>query len=163
MEAANYLICFENYIVNHQWLKQFLELNPEYYIQKQKLLAVEQKYSHDVNNMSNYFKKIEWVMREKRITELNLLNINETSFQNSCEKAQLIVTIDVNKLFQMIDPENRNYIISVKYIDSADEIIPPILLISGVGILYKWYRQNDLDGNVVISTIETSYTNNNTG
>ena len=69
--AANYLIRFENLVVGHQWLKQFFERNPEYHIWKQKPLAVERKYSHNVHDMSNYFEKIKWVMREKRITELD--------------------------------------------------------------------------------------------
>ena len=32
VRVANYLICFENCVVGHQWLKQFLEQNPEYHI-----------------------------------------------------------------------------------------------------------------------------------
>ena len=36
--AANYLIRFENRVVgHHQWLKRFLERNPEYHIWKQNL------------------------------------------------------------------------------------------------------------------------------
>lgn len=39
MGAANYLIRFENRVVGHQWLKRFLEQNPEYHILKKKPLA----------------------------------------------------------------------------------------------------------------------------
>ena len=59
-------------MVGHPWLKKFLEQNPEYYIQKQKPLAVEQKHSHSVHDISDYFEKIERVMRVKRITELDI-------------------------------------------------------------------------------------------
>ncbi len=135
--AANYLICFENRTVGHQWLKQFLERNPEYHIRKQKPLVAEQKHSHSVNEMSSYVEKIEWVMREKGITELDIWNMDETGFRIGCGKAQLIVTMDANKPFCMIDPENRDYITSVKCIGSAGETIPLMLLISGVNILYK--------------------------
>lgn len=62
----------------------------------------------------------------------------------------------------MIDPKNCNYIILVEYIGSANKIIPPILLISKVNILHKWCQHNNLDGNIMISIIETGYTNNNT-
>ena len=34
--AANYLTRFENRVVGHQWLKRFLERNPEYHVRKQK-------------------------------------------------------------------------------------------------------------------------------
>ena len=59
-------------MVGHQWLKRFLEQNPEYHIQKQKLLAAEQKHSHSVYDMSDYFEKVKRVMREKGITELDV-------------------------------------------------------------------------------------------
>ena len=57
--AANYLIRFENCVIGHQWLKRFLEQNPEYHIRKQKPLATERKYSQCVHDMSDYFEKIE--------------------------------------------------------------------------------------------------------
>ena len=70
--AANYLIRFENRVVGHQWLKRFLERNPEYHIQNQKPLVGEQKHSDSVYDMSDFFEKIERVMREKAITELDV-------------------------------------------------------------------------------------------
>ncbi len=66
--AANYLIRFENCVINHQLLKWFLEWNPKYYIQKQNLLKKEWKQSHNGDDMSNYFEKIERTIREKKIT-----------------------------------------------------------------------------------------------
>ena len=61
--AANYFICYENRVVGHQWLKQFLKQNPDYYMWKQEPLAAERKHSHSVHDMSNYFEKIERIMR----------------------------------------------------------------------------------------------------
>ena len=55
--AANYLIRFENRVVGHQWLKRFLERNPEYHVRKQKPLEAERKHSHSVHDMSDYFEK----------------------------------------------------------------------------------------------------------
>ncbi len=78
--AANYLICFQNCVISHQWLKQFFERNPKYHIRKQKLLGVEQKllgaeqkHGHIVNDMNNYFEKIEWIIRKKRITKFEYI------------------------------------------------------------------------------------------
>lgn len=59
----------------------------------------------------------------------------------------------------MINIENCKYIIFVKYIDSVSELI---VLISKINILYKQCQHNNLDGNIIISTRETSYANNNT-
>ena len=57
---------------------------------------------------------------------------------------------------------NRNDIISIKYIGSAGETIPPMLLVSKVNILHKWCLHNDLDSNIVIGITETGYTNDDT-
>ena len=76
-------------------------------------------------------------MRENRITNPDLWKMDKTGFWISCEKAQLVVTMDPIKLLRMIDPENHDYITLVECIGSAGEIIPHILLISGVNILRK--------------------------
>ena len=157
--AVNYLIRFENRIVGHQWLKQFLEQNPKYHIWKQKPLAVEQKHSHSMHDMSDYFEKIERVTREKGITELDIWNMDETGFLIGYGKAQLVVTMDSNKPLRMIDPDNCDYITSIECIGSAGETIPLILLVSGVNILYKWYQHNNMEDDIVIGTTETGYAN----
>ena len=69
--AANYLIRFENRVVGYQWLKRFLEQNPKYQIRRPKPLAAKRKH-HSVHDMNNYFEKIERIIREKRITELDM-------------------------------------------------------------------------------------------
>ncbi len=46
--AANYLIRFEDRVVGHQWLKRFLERNPEDHVRKQKPLSADRKQSHIV-------------------------------------------------------------------------------------------------------------------
>ena len=40
-----------------------------------------------MHNMSDYFEKIEQVMREKGITELDIWNMDEISFRIGSEKA----------------------------------------------------------------------------
>ena len=160
--ASNYLIRFENRVVGHQWLNRFLERNPEYLLRKQKPPVAERKHIHSVHVMSDCFKKIERVMREKGITELDVWNMDEKGFRLGRGKAQLVVTMDPNKPLRMIDPENRDYITSVECIGSAGGTIPPTLLISGVNILHRWCQHNDLDGDIVIGTTETGYASDDT-
>ncbi len=85
--------------------------------------------------MDDYFEKVECVMSKKRITDLDGRKINETGIQISGRKVQLVVTIDPTKLLRMIDPDNRDYIISVECIGSASETISLRLFISGMNIL----------------------------
>ena len=157
--AANYLIRFENRTLGHQWLKRFLDRNPELHVRKQKPLAVDRKNSHDVNDMVEYFSKLERVMREKGITELDVWNMDETGFRIGCGRAQIVITLDPRKPLRMTDPDNRDYITSVECISSAGDVIPPLLILSGIHILHKWCQHNDLDGETLIGTSETGYSN----
>ena len=112
--------------------------------------------------MSDYFEKVERVISEKEITDLDIWKMDETGFRIGYREAQLVVTIDPNKPLQMIDPENCDYITSVECIGSAGETIPPMFLISEVNILHKWCQDNNLDGKTLIGITKTNYTNNNT-
>ena len=88
-------------------------------------------------DISDYFENVKWVMREKGITELDVWNMDEMDFRIGCRKAQLVVTMDLNKPLRIIDPDNRDYITSVKCIGSLKKTMPSMLLISRVNILHK--------------------------
>lgn len=51
------------------------------------------------------------------------------------KKAQLVVIIDLNKFFYLIDLENCDYILLIKWNSFLDRYILPILLISKINIL----------------------------
>lgn len=108
------------------------------------------------------FEKIKQVIKEKKIIELDFWNINEIDFCISYNKTQLVITINQKKSFQIIDLRNRNYITSIKYINSAGKNIPSMILVFGVNILYKQYQYNILDNNIIIGITEMGYTNNDT-
>lgn len=76
-------------------------------------------------------------MKKKNITAIDIWNMNETSFRIGCERAQMIITLNPKRSFRMMNPDNRDYITSVKCVSSADEVIPSMLIISGVNILHK--------------------------
>lgn len=87
MRVTNYFICFENHIVGYKWLKQFYKQNSKYYIWKQILLVEKQKHSYSVHNISNYFEKIQQVIKKKKIIELDVKNIDKTEFWIGYRKA----------------------------------------------------------------------------
>ena len=88
--------------------------------------------------------------------------MDETRFWIGCRKAQLVVIMDPNKSLCMIDPDNYDYITSIECIGSVGETIPPMLLVSGVNILYNWYQYNNLEGDIMIGITETDYVNDDT-
>lgn len=104
--VANYFLRFEDYVVGTQWLKQFLKCNSKYHVCKQNLLAVDHKYSYNIYDISNYFEKVECVISEKGITDLDVWYMDEISYWIRCRKAELVVTMDSNKSLRMIDQKN---------------------------------------------------------
>ncbi len=84
--------------------------------------------------------------------------MNETGFRIDCGRAQLVVTLDPNKPLRMTDPDNRTYLTFVECVSSEGWFIPPMLILAGVHILHKW-GFNDLDGETLIGTSETGYSN----
>lgn len=70
--------------------------------------------------MRDYFEKIKPVIEEKQITNLNVWKIDKISFQIAFEKCQLVLTMNLIKLLQIIDLKNSNYIIFVIFIGSAN-------------------------------------------
>ena len=161
VKIVNYLIRFKNRVVDNHWLTRFLKRNFQFNVRKQKSFATNKKKSHSVKNMTAYFIKLEAVMKEKEITELNVWNINETSFRINCDKAQLIVIMNVNKSLRMIDSDNRDYITSMKCVSSADDVISSFFILSEVNILHKWCQHNDLNEDTLIEISDTDYSNDN--
>lgn len=70
--TINYLIRFEDRVFSHKWLKQFVERNFEYHPCKQRHLVANCKQNHIVYDINGYFEKSEYVIGEKRITNLNV-------------------------------------------------------------------------------------------
>lgn len=157
--AVKFLLRLENRVVGHQWFRRFLTRNPQFRTRKQKPLAADRKKSHDVHDMAEYFSKLDRVMKEKGITEFDVGNMDETGFRIGCGRDPIVVTLDHRKPLRLTDPDNRDYITSVECISSVGDVIPPLIIISGVHILHKWTEHNDLDGETLIGTSETGYSN----
>lgn len=65
--------------------------------------------------MSNYFEKVEKVIKEKRIIVLNIQNMDKFGFYIKYRKLQLVIIISSNNLFYIINPNNYNIITLVLY------------------------------------------------
>ena len=85
--------------------------------------------------------------------------MDETGFCVGCEKAHCVVTLDPNKPLLLTDPDNREYLTSVETISGGGLSIPPMLILSGIGILEKLAEENDLDGNIPLATRPQGYSN----
>lgn len=87
--------------------------------------------------------------------------MNETNFRIGCGWAQIVITLNLKKSLCMMNSNNRDYITSVKCVNSTGKIISPMLIISKVNIFHKWCQKNDLDEDTLIETSDTGYSNDN--
>ena len=85
--------------------------------------------------------------------------MDETGFRVGCRKAHWIVTLDPDKPLLLTDQDNREYLTSVETISGGGLSIPSMLILSGIVILEKWAKENDLDGNIPLATSPKGYSN----
>ena len=67
--------------------------------------------------------------------------------------------MDVEKKLLLSDPDNREFLTACESIRGGGVEIPPMLILSGALILEKWVQENDLDGEILLSTSPTGYSN----
>ena len=85
--------------------------------------------------------------------------MDETEFRVGCEIAYWVITIDVEKKQLLSDPDNREFLTAYESISDGGVKIPPMLILSGVVTLEKWAQENNLDGEVLLSTSPNGYFN----
>ena len=85
--------------------------------------------------------------------------MDKTGFRVGCGKGHWVVTLDPDKSLLLTDSDNREYLTSVETISGGGLSILPMLILSGIVILEKWAKENDLDGNIPLATSPTGYSN----
>jgi hypothetical protein len=159
VKTANFLVRSKNLTMSHQWFKHFIKRNSQLLARKQKLLISNRKNNHNLQDMNEYFSKLSRIMREKRITDDDVWNINETSFRIDCERTQLVIILNTRKSLRMTNLDNRDYILCVECISSDDEMIFSLIILIEMHILHKWCEKNDLNEETLIEISETNYLN----
>ena len=167
VRAANYLLTQKvsilstlsiSYTVSAMWAKHFLQHNSQYLKCKQKLLAAVRKNSHSVKSLKEYFAAYKSIKEKLGVADQDTWNMDETGFRVGCGKAHWVITTNPNRPLLLSDPDNRDYLISVKCISEGDRDILSMLIIAGVNILEKW-EYNDLSENILFTISETGYSN----
>lgn len=67
--------------------------------------------------------------------------------------------MDIEKKLLLSDPDNRDFLTAYESISNRGVEILPMLILSGALILEKWVQENDLDGEILLSTSPTGYFN----
>ena len=141
------------------WPRRFLNRNKQFFIKKQKPLAIDRKNAHNIEDFTIYFEKYKEIRIQRGITDANVWNMDETGFRIGCGVAHWVITMDAEKKLLLSDPDNREFLTACESISGGGVEIPPMLILSGALILEKWVQENDLDGEILLSTSPTGYSN----
>ena len=142
-------------------MNRFLKQNPKFNFRKQKLVSADQKDSHDLEDLTEYFNKLKRVMKEKSIIAVDVWNMDKTRFCIGCRRAQMVIALDEKKLLCILNSDNCNYITLIECINATGEMILPLLIIFEGNILHKWCQHNDLNREILINISKSDYSNNN--
>lgn len=165
-DTANHLLkwvhcdpCTLPSTINSYWTRQFLNHNKQFFKKKQKLLAIDRKNAHNIKDFTIYFKKYKEIPIQRGITDADVWNIDETGFRVGGRVVYWFITMDKEKKLLLSDPDNREFLTACENISGGKVEIPPILILNGALILEKWVQENNLDGEILLSTSPTGYSN----
>jgi len=123
--------------VSLDWPKRFLARHPHLKQRRQRPIAVQRKDANNVDDLANYFTKLEVAIAKYGIVLEDLWNMDETGFRVGCDRSRMVVTLDTKKVLKIADLDNRDYITFVEAISSTGETISPLLIVKGSQILDK--------------------------
>ncbi len=144
-------------LLNAQWVKRWLDRQPDLFKAKRKSLAAERKNAHDSKVLQTYFDEFNEVVVKYGITKDDTWNFDETGYRMGIARSDWIVT-DPNRRIYSKDPDNRESLTGIECISGGGKDIPPMLIMTGVQLLAPHFN-NDLGDDVLITTSDTGYSN----
>ena len=148
-------------IVGTKWTTRFLRRH-NYFKSLQKKLNSDHQSSENLDRVTEYFQRLQTVITEEGIVLGDIWNMDETGFQIGVGKDQLIVTKRKRAHYFGI-PENRESATAIEAISAGGRFIPAFLILSGQLHMSQWYQLRELEGDTVIGTSSTGYSNDELG
>jgi hypothetical protein len=68
-----------------------------------------------------------------------IYNFDETSFRIGCQAGQWVLVPIQDKAVYMADPDNRESLISVECVSGSGFVLPPMIIISSIIFLKKYF------------------------
>ncbi|XP_044715229.1 DDE superfamily endonuclease domain-containing protein [Hirsutella rhossiliensis] len=101
-----------------------------------KVLDANRQASEDVEMLNEYFQKLRTVIEANGIVSEDIWNMDETGFQIGVESAT-----------------------AIEAVSAGGKVIPLFLILSGQMHMSQWYQVKELEGDTVIGTSPTGYSN----
>ncbi|KAJ5543879.1 hypothetical protein N7494_005158 [Penicillium frequentans] len=126
-------------VLNHRWLKQWLERHPEYKIRRRKSLDRERLKAQDRDHTLKWFEGYENAISSYGIQREDLYNFDESGFQMGIGKDQWIVTREPRRKIVSGTDTNREYVTVVEAVSADGYAIPPLIILTAKRLSHQWF------------------------
>jgi hypothetical protein len=145
--------------VSKSWAQRFFNLSSEYFIKKQKLLAVDRMNIYNPDELLRHFERFHNVRDKYSIHIADTYNFDETGFRITVGRVQRIITRYAHQKAYIPDPGNRESLTAIETISSNSHVLSPMLILSGTQHLEKWFFDGGLKDKTLVAVMETGYAN----
>jgi hypothetical protein len=144
-------------VCNH-WVTRFMERH-NYHLISQKAQERDRQDVENVDNVVEYFQKLQEVITTHAIQPDDLWNMDKTGFSIGIGRDQLVVSRQKKRASYLGIPQNRESATAVEAISAGGEYIPAFLILSGQVHMSRWYQVQQLYGDTYIAVSSSGYTN----
>ena len=145
--------------IGPHWTKRFFKRHPQYFVLKQKLLAVERKNAESPETIKQHFDEFKEAKTSHGVADGDVYNFDETGSRAGCGRQQKVITKEEKARVVLENSGNRDFISSLECVDGDGSVISNMIILSGKSHLEKFFLQNDLDGKVAMAVSDTGYDN----
>ena len=145
--------------VGPHWAERFLKRHPQYFIRKQKPLALERKNGESQETIKQHFDEFKEAKTSHEVADGDVYDFDETGFRAGCGRQQKVITKEEKARLILEDAENRDFISSLECVGGDGSVIPNMIILSGKNHLEKFFLRNDLDGKTTMAVSDTGYNN----
>ena len=132
---------------------------PQYHKRKTKPLLAERQDAQERADIETHFQNFIAKCDELKIHLDNVHNFDESGFRIGCLRGQVVWTHADVQVVYILDPDNRELVTLLEYINSAGKVsCDPIIIMSGALFKEQHFDNNLFDG-VLFSLSESGYTN----
>ncbi|ODA78131.1 hypothetical protein RJ55_06735 [Drechmeria coniospora] len=143
--------------VGSKWVGRFIKRH-DYSVFPSKALDANRQASENVEMLNQYFQKLQAVIEANGVVPEDIWNMDETGFQIGVGKDQLVVTRRRRAQYFGL-PTNRESATAIEAVSAGGKVVPLFLILSGQVHMSQWYQVKELEGDTVIGTSPTGYSN----
>ena len=166
--AANRLLFYSNgdatQTVSKRWTKEWTKRQSEYLKPlKSKPMSAKRLAAHIVEEVEEHFKAFKKCKEYWGIQDEDIYNFDETGFQIGVTSGEKVLVPKDTTVVYSADPENKELITSVETLNYGGRKVPPMIIFAGAYHLRRYFKNNDLDGDITFARSESGYSNDKLG